>query len=197
MVAVALIGEDRPHDLVIRLGTSLLSQLMQALIHLTQPPDSIFELFCRPVTAVEVTGDGVDLSACLVHKGNGLPCLRLPEQDGAVGFHLPHQPCAGGQSGGPVPFLQQIVFLCAHADTGAVWLAIAKPYFPRYQCCSEMLAGNGFLATLSEVHLSPPKIAFGNIAKPGFLAQTCRQCCQKVPSIGGIGVRGFPLQVAF
>lgn len=123
----------------------------------------------------------LDLSACLVHKGNGLPCLRLPEQDGAVGFHLPHQPCAGGQSGGPVPFLQQIVFLCAHADTGAVWLAIAKPYFPRYQCCSEMLAGNGFLATLSEVHLSPPKIAFGNIAKPGFLAQTCRQCCQKSP----------------
>ena len=168
---------------------------MQALIHLTQPPDSILELFCRPVTAVEVTGDGVDLSACLVHKGNGLPCLRLPEQDGAVGFQ-PHQPCAGGQSGGLFRFFNRS-YSFALMRTQVRCGCYCQTLFSEVLMLFRNAGRKWILATLSEVHLSPPKIAFGNIAKPGFLAQTCRQCCQKVPSIGGIGVRGFPLQVAF
>ena len=41
-------------------------------------------------------------------------------KDRAVGFHLLHQPCVGGQTGGCTFFLQQLIILDAHADTGTV-----------------------------------------------------------------------------
>lgn len=84
---------------------------------------------------VECPGHGVDVPASLIRKGDGSSRLLLPVALGAVSLQLSHQPGVGGQSGSPAFFFQQVVFLLAHPDAGAVCLCVhvAPPLGRRLQ----------------------------------------------------------------
>lgn len=85
--------------------------------------------------AIECPGHGVDIPASLVGKGNGRSRLLFPVEPGAVLLQLSHQPGVGRQPGSSAFLFQQVVFLLAHPDAGAVCLRVhaAPPLGRRLQ----------------------------------------------------------------
>ena len=118
-----------------RIGVPQLSHLPELLHHLGQAADGKTQLLGGAAAAVECPGHGVDVPASLIRKGDGRSRLFLPVEYRAVSLQLSHQPGVGGQSGSPAFFFQQVVFLLAHPDAGAVCLCVhvAPPLGRRLQ----------------------------------------------------------------